>query len=94
MSAENTTSYYNKTELDNLFNLKLNKALTQLDSVNLNTIIDNGFYCANSNCTNLPETSIKTRLRVNKDPSNSDLAMQEALTTTTLVSYVRTTANG
>lgn len=68
--------------------------LTNLASTNLNTITDNGFYCANSTCTNLPENWVKTRLRVNQDPSNSDLAMQEALTTTTLVSYVRTTANG
>lgn len=68
--------------------------LTNLASTDLNTITDNGFYCANSTCTNLPESWVKTRLRVNQDPSNSDLAMQEALTTTTLVSYVRTTANG
>ena len=70
------------------------KDLTLLASTDLNTITDNGFYCANSTCTNLPESWVKTRLRVNQDPSNSDLAMQEALTTTTLVSYVRTTANG
>ena len=74
--------------------LKLDKALTNISWIDLNTITDNGFYCANATCTNLPESWIKTRLRVNKDPSNSNLSMQEALTTTTLVSYVRTTANG
>lgn len=74
--------------------LKLDKALTNLSWINLNTITDNGFYCADTTCTNLPETWVKTRLRVNKDPSNANLSMQEALTTTTLVSYVRTTANG
>ena len=84
---------YSTTEVNTALDLKQNLNLTNLSSINLNTIVTNGKYCANANCTNLPETSVKTRLIVNVDPSDANLAMQEALTTTTQVSYIRTTAN-
>jgi len=91
--------YPNNTDIiddnfENLNNWKQELALTSLVWVNLNTIITNWKYCASATCTNIPESWVKTRLIVNVDPTNSNLAMQEALTTTTLISYVRTTANG
>jgi len=92
--ARDNLDVYSTTEVDTALWLKQNLALTNLASTNLNTIVTNWKYCAAATCTNLPETSVKTRLIVNVDPTNSDLAMQEALTTTTQVSYVRTTANG
>lgn len=86
--------YYTETEVDTALWLKQNLALTNLASTDLNTIVTNWKYCAATTCSNLPESWVKTRLLVNVDPTNSNLSMQEALTTTTQVSYVRTTTNG
>jgi len=55
-TARDNLDVYSITETDNLLDDKLNKNITLLDSINLNTITDNGFYCANATCTNLPES--------------------------------------
>ena len=84
---------YDKAEVDTALDLKQNLSLTNLTSTNLNTIITNWKYCSQSSCTNLPEAWVKTKLIVNVDPSNTNLVMQEAIPTTTLISYIRTSAN-
>lgn len=86
-TARSNLSVYSTTEVDNKFNLV---SIT----TDLNTIVTNWFYCWQSGTSHLPEAWVKTRVRVNVDPSNSDNIMQEALTTTTWVSYYRITTNG
>jgi hypothetical protein len=84
---------YSTTEVNTALDLKQNLSLTNLTSTDLNTIVTNWKYCAQSSCTNMPEVWVKTKLIVNVDPSNTDLVMQEAIPTTTLISYIRTSTN-
>ena len=83
---------YSTTEVNTALDLKQNLALTNLASTDINTIVTNWKYCCQTSCTNLP-ASEKTRLIVNVDPTNANLCSQEAITMTTLVLYIRTTAN-